>query len=190
MTQWRMEDWVTIIQHTRVIWSPINIDHIIYIYVLSNRRGTLRGFSATQCSVRHGVELGMIVYLHIARCTGYYVIFSYRVPPNTVSHMCKYTIIPSSPCPTEPTYCTSNLTRGREPGARDQLPAPGKKKGCSKFYKRNIYTSVSIYIILGGNTTFIFWVANSAAQYTPNITPQCHRRVGRKTPDMTDKKKS
>ena len=28
----------------------------------------------------------MIVYLHIVRCTGYYVIISNRVPPNTVSH--------------------------------------------------------------------------------------------------------
>ena len=28
------------------------------------------------------VELGMMVYLHIARCTGYYVIFSHSVPLN------------------------------------------------------------------------------------------------------------
>ena len=30
-------------------------------------------------------ELGLTVYLHIARCTRYYVIFSHRVPLNTVS---------------------------------------------------------------------------------------------------------
>ena len=29
----------------------------------------IRGFGGTRCSVGHG-ELGMIVYLHIARCTG------------------------------------------------------------------------------------------------------------------------
>ena len=38
MTEWRLEDWVTIIQHTRVIWSPVNIDHIkIYVCVVEQR---------------------------------------------------------------------------------------------------------------------------------------------------------
>ena len=42
-------------------------------------------FSGTRCSAGRG-ELGMIVYLHIPRCTRYYAIFSYHVPPNTASH--------------------------------------------------------------------------------------------------------
>ena len=56
-----------------------------------------RSHCDTRCSVGHG-ELGMIVYLLIMRCTGYYVIFSHRVPQNT-------------PCPTEPTYTSSTFSQ-------------------------------------------------------------------------------
>ena len=43
----------------------------------------IRGFNGTRCSMGPRGKLGMIVYLHISRCTGYYMIFRYQVPLNT-----------------------------------------------------------------------------------------------------------
>ena len=50
-----------------------------------------KGIEVYVGSAGHGVqwnmvELGMIVYSYIARCTGHCVIFSHHVPLNTVCH--------------------------------------------------------------------------------------------------------
>ena len=55
----------------------------------------IRGFSGTRCSMGPG-ELGMIVYLHISRCTRYCVTFSspgpteHRVPLNPRIPLCSF----------------------------------------------------------------------------------------------------
>ena len=70
--------------HMILVWMPLSSEATSCLEVKKKYRG-IRGFSGTRCSVGH-VELGMLVYLHICVMYQYYVMFSHRVPQNTVSH--------------------------------------------------------------------------------------------------------